>query len=380
MRMLFDVFLIAKCMQFINTEADLLIQKVAREKEKAERPRSPVTILILMSFGREYISEGHPVLDILRRGPKRKERLGLVLEGGGMRGSVVAGAALALEQLGLRSTFSACYGSSAGAIAAAYFMSGQATWGTSIFYDELMSEEFFSWKRVSRGKSPLSLDFLFNEIMMRVKPLRWEDTKDKVYVFASHAKSGELHGWNQWQSQEDLLGALRASATLPLLAGGPYSYRGEDYFDAGIHTPVPWKEALSQETHLLVLLSRPENEPRPPVSRIDGLLARNFFARRYPQLLPLHLRTVDRYNKSLEKLRLLQKEGRVLVVSPPSARGLPKTMDRDRQRVQAGIRTGAESLYRELFGRVPQLDEMIVSSEGGKPLWKEEKPSPSWWF
>ena len=320
------------------------------------------------------------MLDILRRGPGRKERLGLVMEGGGMRGAVPAGAALALEQIGLRGVFHGFYGSSAGALSAAYFASGQATWGTSIFYEDLLTEEFFSWKRLRHKKPPLSLDFLFEEVLGSRKPMNWDPDKKNIYVFASHAETGELHGWNDWQSRDDLLGALRASATLPLLAGGPYRYRGEDYFDAGVHTPVPWREALQNETHLLVLLSRPEDSPRPPISKIDSLLARNFFARRYPHLLPLHLRTVDRYNKSLQKLRLLQKEGRVLVVSPPDARGLPQNMDRNRQRIIQGAKTGAEALYLELFGAVPHFNELLVSSESGEPLWKQQAPRSSWWI
>ena len=46
-------------------------------------------------------------------------------QGGGMQGIIAAAGLLHLKSLGLRNTFDAVYGASAGAISAAYFLSGQ---------------------------------------------------------------------------------------------------------------------------------------------------------------------------------------------------------------------------------------------------------------
>lgn len=75
----------------------------------------------------------HPALQLLRQralagsAPGRRRdpfKLGLVVEGGGMRGCVSGGALQALTDLGLRECFDAVYGSSAGAINSTYFLSG----------------------------------------------------------------------------------------------------------------------------------------------------------------------------------------------------------------------------------------------------------------
>ena len=50
-------------------------------------------------------------------------RVALAIEGGGMRGTVSAGMALALDELGLVTAFDAVYGASAGAITAAWLLS-----------------------------------------------------------------------------------------------------------------------------------------------------------------------------------------------------------------------------------------------------------------
>ena len=52
-------------------------------------------------------------------------RVALAIEGGGMRGTVSAGMALALHERGLVSAFDAVYGSSAGAITGAWLLSSE---------------------------------------------------------------------------------------------------------------------------------------------------------------------------------------------------------------------------------------------------------------
>ena len=78
----------------------------------------------------------HPVLSIVRERVKSKSKpgnrqerdshhLALVIEGGGMRGSVSAGMAAALSTLDLLDAFDSIHGSSAGAIVGAYLVSRQ---------------------------------------------------------------------------------------------------------------------------------------------------------------------------------------------------------------------------------------------------------------
>ena len=52
-------------------------------------------------------------------------RIALAIEGGGMRGVISAGMALALAELGLVPAFDAVYGSSAGAITGAWLRAGR---------------------------------------------------------------------------------------------------------------------------------------------------------------------------------------------------------------------------------------------------------------
>jgi hypothetical protein len=75
----------------------------------------------------------HPVVDLLRRRvlegstPGRRSdgfKLGLAVEGGGMRGIVTGAMLMALLGFDARGAFDAVYGASAGAINATYFLTG----------------------------------------------------------------------------------------------------------------------------------------------------------------------------------------------------------------------------------------------------------------
>jgi hypothetical protein len=68
---------------------------------------------------------------------KDKFKIALAIEGGGMRGSVAAGMAAALEQLGLTDAFDVVYGSSAGALVGAYFVGGGGLPETQRFFEEV---------------------------------------------------------------------------------------------------------------------------------------------------------------------------------------------------------------------------------------------------
>src|SRR6476659_5599828 len=86
-------------------------------------------------------------------------RVALCVEGGAMRGVVSAGMVSALEELGLVDSFDAVYGSSAGAINAAYFLAGQAAFGTTIYVEDINNSRFISLPRLFTGRPIVDLGF-----------------------------------------------------------------------------------------------------------------------------------------------------------------------------------------------------------------------------
>src|SRR5215510_3474190 len=76
--------------------------------------------------------------------------IGLVVEGGGMRGVISCAALMGLEELAMTHAFDEVYGASAGAVNAAYFLSGQAALATTIYYQKINNTRFIRrlWHRM----------------------------------------------------------------------------------------------------------------------------------------------------------------------------------------------------------------------------------------
>ncbi|CAM9257576.1 unnamed protein product, partial [Hapterophycus canaliculatus] len=100
------------------------------------------------------------VLDRAAAGTKPSEhgdgrRIGLAIEGGGMRGCVAAGMASCLHYLGVADSFDSVYGASAGSLIGAYFVSRQSN-GTAVYHDVLPSA---GSRFIDMAKFPQALGF-----------------------------------------------------------------------------------------------------------------------------------------------------------------------------------------------------------------------------
>ena len=195
-------------------------------------------------------------------------KLGLVVEGGGMRGCVSGGALQALDDLGLRDVFDAVYGASAGALNATYFLSGQRD-GVEIYHDYIATPDFIDLKRLwkARGhataadiKPVLDLDFLVHTIMDGHHLLDWDAVLNSPIPLKIIASSLDLLApvtLSGFESKQDLITCLKASANVPEIAGGPVLHRGHRLVDAAVFEPVPFRSAIADGcTHVIVLCNR----------------------------------------------------------------------------------------------------------------------------
>ena len=178
-----------------------------------------------------------------------------------MRGVISAGMVSALEHLGLTHAFDAVFGSSAGAINGAYFLAGQATLGTGIYSEDINNRHFIDLARPLRGRPIVDLGFLLHDVARRRKPLATDrvlSSSSPLVVLATDVADASRASLTQFADGEALLLALRAGATMPVVAGPPVSYGGRNYLDASLTEPIPVPSAEAGGfTHVLALLTRP---------------------------------------------------------------------------------------------------------------------------
>jgi predicted patatin/cPLA2 family phospholipase len=282
-----------------------------------------------------------------------------------MRGAVSAGMCLVLEAAGLMSSVDRVYGCSSGALSGGFAAAGQAAlWATS--FDDCACRAFIDPSRALRGRPVLDLDFLFDEVIARRRPLSDVGLAvgPEVRAVAVSASRAELRVLRDFESAADLLAAARASCSIPVLTGTPPIYRGEPTVDGGLLEPIPYRTALREgATHVLVLRSRDASYRAPR----QGKLAERTLARAHPELVPLLRNCSALYNRDAAELERCAQQipGLPLVrqiAVPPGSRLVPRfSIDRGRiiDSVQLGAYTMASALYGErstqLWQRLPDL-------------------------
>jgi predicted patatin/cPLA2 family phospholipase len=302
---------------------------------------------------------GHPLFGpLLARiedgsGPRRRgdeHVVALVVEGGGMRGAVAAGMCLVLDAAGLLPAFDRVYGCSSGAVTGAYAAAGQAPlWATS--FEDCACREFIDPARAFRGGPLLDLDFLFGEVMARRRPLSEAGLAagPELRVVAVAADTAELRVLSGFTDLADVLGALRASCALPLLAGAPPTYRGETLVDGGLLEPIPYRAALREgATHVLVLRSHDAGYR----GRRQDRVAERMLARAQPELASLLQSCSRRYHHDAAELEQLARGGAPVVrqVAVPAGSRLVSRFSTDRARIAADVRLGAVTMASALYG------------------------------
>jgi len=208
----------------------------------------------------------HPVATILRQrvekgykpGQKDGKKVALAIEGGGMRGAVSAGMAHALSVLGLNDAIDCVYGSSAGSIVGAYFVSRQ--WRATGIYRDLLpcaKDKFLDIKHLVPALFPaqslqsrkdlehplgsnqygglgevFNLTFLLEDVMGQDGhyPLDWDtfvrnNEHQPLNVVAAAPLTRRSVRLTQkgghFKSLRELFACMRASMCVPGLAGPP---------------------------------------------------------------------------------------------------------------------------------------------------------------
>jgi predicted patatin/cPLA2 family phospholipase len=187
-------------------------------------------------------------------------RVALVIGGGGMRGSYVAGMLHALERAGVRQAFDEVYGSSSGAISAAAFLTGDAAECAACYPEDLCTRAFIDMRRLGSRRPVVALELLLDEVLRHRKPMAWEQlghTHAPLRVIATDAADLSAHTLTGMASVADWRVVLQASASIPLLAGPPVAWDGRRWVDGSVGEPLAIERALrGGATHVLVMLCR----------------------------------------------------------------------------------------------------------------------------
>lgn len=241
------------------------------------------------------------------------DNIGLVLEGGGMRGMFSAGVFEAFMQENIEFPYAA--GVSAGACNVLSYLSKQPLRTRQIITDYVDDSRYCSIRNLLRDGSLFGFDFILKEIPQKLLPFDYEAFKVspcQLHVGATDCNTGEVI-WFPKESMGNDFEPLRASCSLPFLA--PIVHiDGHELMDGGLADPIPVEKAIADgyERNVIVLTRNPgyystENYP---------VWLLKLWYKKYPRLIEVIRNRAENYNRQMELAEQLELEGKAVVIRP----------------------------------------------------------------
>ena len=243
----------------------------------------------------------------------RFQHTALVLEGGGMRGVFTSGVLDWMIDHDI--TFPYLVGVSAGSSNALSFASHQRGRGKYIFADLQVERHYLGMRNLWRHHSIMDMDLLYHELPETIWPYDYAAYRTnpmRVESVATDCLTGEAVYLEEKEDAARIIDIVRASSSLPFVC--PIAnVDGRPMLDGGIADSIPLQHALDQGyEHIIVVLTRHKGYRKEEKKvRIPS-----FIYARYPKLREAIRTRAMRYNKQVELVEQLEREGRITVIRP----------------------------------------------------------------
>lgn len=242
----------------------------------------------------------------------QKSKLGLVVEGGGVRAIYAAGVLDVLHDMCL--PFSGVIGVSAGAIHGISFVSGQKGRSYRIYTRFCRDPRFFSFRTWLRTGNIVDNDFCYRQIPQELEPFdqkAFEASGMEFWTVSTNLETGKPEYIRMRDCFADI-DALIASASLPYVSK-PVHYRGKLLLDGGCSDRVPFRAFQSMGfDRNVVVLTHPEDHC---VKDRDAALVRLFY-RKYPAFCRTFENSPQDYEKTQAYLKAEERKGTVFIIRP----------------------------------------------------------------
>lgn len=238
--------------------------------------------------------------------------IGLVLEGGGMRGLYTAGILDAMLDKNFQ--VNGIIGVSAGALFGVSYVSKQR--GRSLRYNQKYASDprYMSFKSLITTGNFVNKDFAYYELPLKLDIFDEESfskSKTDFYATVTNVETGKpeyLKIINATIQIEE----LRASSSLPFCSK-IVKINDKLYLDGGISDAIPVNKCLEMGyDKVIVITTRPLNYRK---TKSNQLLAKIFY-HRYPNFVKAINTRYQRYNDTLDQLQELEKQNKIFVIRP----------------------------------------------------------------
>ena len=217
-----------------------------------------------------------------------------------------------------------CIGISAGSANIITYAARQDGRLYRFYRDYSFRKDYMSLQNVVKKGRFIDLDYIFSTLCNSdgEDPLDLQTAQQypgNVEITVTDAVSGKARYVRLDEIRQDDYWCLKASCAIPFVCK-PIANGGHVYFDGGLADPIPINRAVELGCDKIVLvLSRPRDYRRSP-----GMDAKSapLIRKQYPLIANLLEKRAETYNALLEQAIEMEKEGKVLIISPPVIEGV----------------------------------------------------------
>ena len=279
-------------------------------------------------------------------------KLGLVVEGGASRVYFSTGVMDFLLEKNIRANY--VVGVSAGIANAASYISGQLGRNLQVGTNFLTDKRYMGMRHLLNPKkrSYYNIDFVFGGIMDYV-PFDFDGynasgchaTAVVTNLFTGKAEYIDVsHHNGDWTP-------MIASCSLPIMFK-PVKMGDSLYLDGGIADPIPVNRAIEDGCDKIIVITTREREFKK--IKESGVGLSSLIYRKYPCFVSLLKNRATLYNEARDNVLQLEKQGKILLISPENTDGWRRTEsnpDLIRQFHSAGYEI-AKAKYEEIVNYI----------------------------
>ena len=282
----------------------------------------------------------------------KKEKTGLVLEGGGLRGIFTAGVLDFFLEKNIE--FDGCIGVSAGSCHACSYLSKQYKRAFNVSVDYLDDKRYCSMHSLITTGDLFGVDFVYGEIPDKLNPIDNEafmKSRTRFQAVITNCRTGEAEYPDVKDFRTDTV-YIRASSSLPFLSK-MVKINGELYLDGGVSDSIPIKKSIENGNTKNIIIMTRDKKYRKKQSKLGKISAIRY--KKYPKFVELMNTRFSRYNEILEYIYELERQEKVFIIQPETPLNLGR-IEKNREKLTNVYNIG----YKEAEKRYSAMMEYLA--------------------
>ena len=271
-------------------------------------------------------------------------RVGLVLEGGAMRGMFTAGVLDVFMENNIKVTD--IVGVSAGTLFGINYVSKQPKRALRYNLRYINDNRYMSIKSLMRTGNLINKDFTYYKLPFQLDVFdnkTFKQSDINFFATVTNIETGEAE-FIKIEDAFKQMETLRATSALPFISE-IIEINGKKYLDGGIANSIPVDYFEKQNyDKIIVILTRPIDYRKKKTTGVQFKVAYG----KYPKLIEKLENRYQDYNDTVERIVELE-QGKVLVIRPDeeiTIKRLEKDTDKLQHVYDLGIKNGKESIER----------------------------------